>query len=338
MGTKYSILSPNHKKQCLMLSSFPKLVKSILKQLSPCDYPVLNSRLFFEIWLTFVLDQSLMSMRDLFYRLNHAGIPVDISTFSKACKSRQDQHFCRIYVELIERLKRRNPATAQMLMPIDSTIITLTSKLFWVQDQHQVKLMNGINLTQGNPSECLIHFGQGHDARFASFVPSMIPSGGIGIMDRAFASWEFLDQMSQSNTLFVVRIKNNMKTEFDHQRYRVVWFCDLLSQTEYRLATNVEQMSNEEVSETYRKRWQIEVLWKFLKMHLKLDRLITKNSNGVGMQIYMVLIAYLLLELMEIPAFYGHQLLDKFRYLQLELSRRCSIVHWSYDLLLETLV
>jgi putative transposase len=53
-----------------------------MKQLSPQDYPVLNSRLFFEIWLTFVLDQSSTSMRDLFYRLNYAGIPVDISTFT----------------------------------------------------------------------------------------------------------------------------------------------------------------------------------------------------------------------------------------------------------------
>jgi putative transposase len=78
-----------------------------------------------------------------------------------------------------------------------------------------------------------------------------------------------------------------MKTEFDHQRYRVVWFCDIESRTEYRLATNVHQMSNEEVSETYRHRWQIEVLWKFLKMHLKLDNLITKNENGVRIQIYM---------------------------------------------------
>ncbi len=104
-------------------------------------------------------------MRDLFYRLNHSGIPVDISTFSKACKSQQDQHFCRIYVELMERLKRKNQATALMLMPIDSTVITLTSKLFWAQGYHQVKLMNGVNLTQDTTSECLIHFGQGHDAK-----------------------------------------------------------------------------------------------------------------------------------------------------------------------------
>lgn len=321
-----------------MITSFPRLVKSILKQLCPHDYPVLNSRLFFEIWLTFVLDQSLTSMRDLFYRLNKAGIKVDISTFSKACKTRQNQHFCRIYVELMERLKRKNPTTAQMLFPIDSTIVTLTSKLFWMQGYHQVKLMNGVNLVQGNPSECLIHFGQGHDALFASLVPGMIPEDGIGIMDRGFASWEFLEQLSQTKTLFVVRIKNNMKTELDHQRYRVVWFCDLESRREFRLATNVEQMTNEEVGEVYRHRWQIELLWKFLKMHLKLDKLITKNVNGVTIQIYTVLIAYLILQLIEIPAFYGNQLLDKLRYLQLELSRRCSIVHWSFDLIPETLV
>jgi putative transposase len=277
-------------------------------------------------------------MRDLFYRLNKAGIEVDISTFSKACKTRQDQHFCRIYAELMEQLKQKNPATAQMLFPIDSTVITLTSKLFWMQGYHQVKLMNGVNLTQGNPSECLIHFGQGHDARFAELVPGMIPENGIGIMDRGFASWEFLDQLSQTKTLFVVRIKNNMKTELDHQRYRVVWFCDLESQTEFRLATNVEQMTNEEIGEVYRHRWQIEVLWKFLKMHLKLDKPITKSVNGVTIQIHMVLIAYLVLQLIDIPAFYGCQLLDKLRYLQLELSRRCSIVHWSFDWVPETLV
>jgi putative transposase len=321
-----------------MVRSFPSIVKSILKKLSPQDYPVLNSRLFFEIWLTFILDQGLSSMRGLFYRLNHTGIPVDISTFSKACKDRSDQHFCRIYVELIQQLKRQNPAESQMLFPIDSTVITLTSKLFWQQGYYQVKLLNGVNLTQGNPSDCLIHFGQGHDAKFSDLVPGMIPENGIGIMDRGFASWDFLDQLSQAKTRFVVRIKNNMKTELDHQEYRVVSFCDLESRTEFRLATNLSEMTNEEIAEIYRYRWQIELLWKFLKMHLKLDQFITKNINGVTIQIYMVLIGYLILQLMEIPAFYGNKLLDKLRYLQLELSRRYSIVLWSFDILPEALL
>ncbi|MBV8886540.1 MAG: hypothetical protein JO235_21445 [Chroococcidiopsidaceae cyanobacterium CP_BM_RX_35] len=92
-------------------------------------------------------------MRDLFYRLNHAGTGVDISTFSKACKSRQDMQFCRIYVKLIEQLKRQHPVTAQTLIPIDSTVISISSKLFWRQEYHQVKLMKGIKLGQGNLSE-----------------------------------------------------------------------------------------------------------------------------------------------------------------------------------------
>jgi IS4 transposase len=76
-----------------------------------------------------------------------------------------------------------------------------------------------------------------------------------------------------------------MKTELDHQRYRVVWFCDLESRSEFRLATNLDEMTNQEIGEIYRNRWQIELLWKFLKMHLKLDRLMSKNINGVTMQI-----------------------------------------------------
>jgi IS4 transposase len=40
-------------------------------------------------------------------------------------------------------------------------------------------------------------------------------------------------------------------------------------------------MSDEEIKEVYRMRWKIELLWKALKMHLKLDRMITKNENGV---------------------------------------------------------
>ncbi|MGE5659920.1 MAG: transposase [Actinomycetota bacterium] len=162
-------------------------------------------------------------------------------------------------IRLIEQVRRQKPVAAQMLFPIDSTVVTLTSQLFWLQGYHQVKLLNGVNLSQGNPSECLINFGQGHDAKFADFVTGMIPEDAVGIMDRGFASWELLDFMSLTKTKFVVRIKNNMKTELNPERYRIVWFCDRESRSEFRLATNVDEMTHEEVSETYRHRWQIEV-------------------------------------------------------------------------------
>ncbi len=163
-----------------MVRSFPNIVKQILKGLPTSDYPVLHSCLFCQIWLTFILDKSLTSMRDLFYLLNRS-----VSTFSKACKQRCD--YQRIYTELRQQLIRNNPTGAKMLFPIDSTVVSLTSKLFWVQGQHQVQLLNGVNVSQRYVSECLIDFGQGHDAKFTAYIAGIITENGIGIMDRGFA-------------------------------------------------------------------------------------------------------------------------------------------------------
>lgn len=68
-----------------------EIVKTILKKLPKNDYPVLNTRLFVLIWLHLIFDKSLGSLRDLFFRLNHQGIAVDLSTFSKASKNRDRQ-------------------------------------------------------------------------------------------------------------------------------------------------------------------------------------------------------------------------------------------------------
>lgn len=87
-------------------------------------------------------------------------------------------------------------------------------------------------------------------------------------------------------------------------------------------------VSDEEVMNIYRCRWQIELLWKFLKMHLKLDKLITKNVNGIAIQIYATLIAYLILQLVEIPKEWGDKLLDKLRYLQACMCKEISYIHW----------
>jgi putative transposase len=92
-------------------------------------------------------------------------------------------------------------------------------------------------------------------------------------------------------------------------------------------------VTNEEVMQIYRYRWGIELLWKFLKMHLKLDRLITKNVNGITIQIYISLIAYLILQLLDIPKQWGNKLLDKLRYLQACMCQKISYIHWMQDIM-----
>ena len=69
-------------------------------------------------------------------------------------------------------------------------------------------------------------------------------------------------------------------------------------------------------------------------MHLKLDRLMTKNVNGVTIQIYTILIVYLILQLIQIPQIYGDNLLNKLRYVNLILSQEGNLISLSERLFL----
>ncbi len=76
---------------------------------------------------------------------------------------------------------------------------------------------------------------------------------------------------------------------------RVVCLSSMENKVDDYLATHIpeEVMSHEEIGEAYRQRWAIEVLWKFLRMHLKLDKMMSKNLHGITIQIYAVLIIIL---------------------------------------------
>ncbi len=87
----------------------------------------------------------------------------------------------------------------------------------------------------------------------------------------------------------------------------MVSFCDVETTTEFRLVTNLPDdgdaaVSDEEIKDIYRLRWGVELFCKFLKMHLQLDKLISKSVNGITIQLYANLIAYLISQLISIPA------------------------------------
>ena len=90
----------------------------------------------------------------------------------------------------------------------------------------------------------------------------------------------------QNNALFIIRIKFNWKWD---ENYRIAMRYVLWE-------------SNEEIAAAYRR--AVEVLWKFLKTHLKLDKMMGKNLDGIAMQIYAILV-YLILRPLEIPPIYG---------------------------------
>ena len=228
----------------------------------------------------------------------------------------------------------------------------MTSKLLHNLGFHQAKLFSNFNSSTGLINDNLIYFGSSHDYKFGDKMISSLSKNAVGVLDRGFASKEeFFKKIAELNKYFVIRISKSYKLEFvknsdlikvgagkNSGLYRVVNFCDVKTKVEYRLVTNLpligeKSVSNAEVSEIYRQRWQIECLWKFLKMHLKLDELITKNTNGIKIQIDSTLIAYLRLQIVEIPQGFGEKLLDKLGYLQACMCQEISYIHWMNKIL-----
>ena len=59
--------------------------------------------------------------------------------------------------------------------------------------------------------------------------------------------------------------------------------------------TNIMEMTSYEVAATYKLRWEIEILFKFLKQELNISHLVSRNQNGVKVMMYMSLITAILI-------------------------------------------
>lgn len=59
--------------------------------------------------------------------------------------------------------------------------------------------------------------------------------------------------------------------------------------------TNIPDLTPIEVADIYKRRWEIEVFFKFLKQELNLSHLISRDVNGINTTLYLTLIAAILL-------------------------------------------
>jgi putative transposase len=186
------------------------MVKFLLKDLPIHNYPVLNSRLFCFIWFTAILDKGVNSLRDLFYQLNHTSTQVNLSTFSKANKTRDSQVFMRLYHKLLRYITQAHPEKKLVLCPFDTTVIPLMSKLFWRQGDRQVKLITTLNQDTKFTGRLILSPGQAHEINnFGEDMVKILPENGVAVGDRGFCSHKLFGQFIENDTLFMIRIKFN---------------------------------------------------------------------------------------------------------------------------------
>nr|WP_314493336.1 IS4 family transposase [uncultured Chryseobacterium sp.] len=77
--------------------------------------------------------------------------------------------------------------------------------------------------------------------------------------------------------------------------FRLVVIKNEKTNNEFWFLTNEFDLSAKEISDYYRKRWDIEVFFRFLKQELNLSHLVSVNQNGIEVMVYMTMIASMLL-------------------------------------------
>ncbi|WP_300686432.1 IS4 family transposase, partial [Chryseobacterium sp.] len=77
--------------------------------------------------------------------------------------------------------------------------------------------------------------------------------------------------------------------------FRLIVIKNEKTDKEFWFITNEFELSAKEISDYYRKRWDIEVFFRFMKQELNLSHLVSLNKNGIEVMVYMTMIASMLL-------------------------------------------
>ena len=217
-----------------------------------------------------------------------------------------------------------------MVFALDSSIISLALNLFpWSYyprtKQGALKLHLMLSLKGNLPAWAVItdtHIG---DNRMVDQVP--IYRGAHYIMDRGYMDFVRLFHLHQAGGYFVVRCKEpvsfkvlerkkvnkgsaircdqivRLKSSWSKKSYpepmRRIVFLDRENGNRLVFLTNNVFSPPEVIAQLYKKRWQVELFFKWIKQHLRLRAFYGRSENAVRSQIWTAICAYLLVAILK---------------------------------------
>jgi hypothetical protein len=174
---------------------------------------------------------------------------------------------------------------------------------------------------------CLIRYSEAvrHDHMFLKEV-FHLATGSIITFDKGYVDYAQYQAFTQSKIWYVTRLKDNAiyqaRKEFDipddadsgvlkdeeiilyygdkkqeEHRSRRVAYWDSENKRLFEFMTNNFELSAEKVALIYKKRWQIELLFKQLKQNFPLKYFLGDNENAIEIQIWTAMLANLLITL-----------------------------------------
>lgn len=272
-------------------------------------------------------------------RINHLGLDYfpKRSTLSDANKNRKSAVFGEIYNDLFRQFgsflsdSRMNKKVVSNLQIVDSTTISLFGNLLQGVGRNPIdgKKKGGIKvhtvLDSDTDVPVMIRFtpSKTHDHTFLKELN--LPSGSLVVFDKGYTDYNQYLDWSVKGITFVTRLKDNAswvsKEELEISKdtpdgvlkveimeitknkkvielRRIAYWDDKQGKL-YEFITNNYDLLPEDVAEIYKRRWQIEILFKCLKQNYQLKYFLGDNQNAIEIQIWVTLIAYLLTKILQ---------------------------------------
>ena len=264
--------------------------------------------------------------------LYHAGIrgTVKRCNLAYANEHRSSALFAEITLVLMRRAKHlyaEAPAELGLdgeLFAIDASLIELSLAIFpwarWQGTQAAVKLNMMIAVNSELPSFCSISSAKCHDVNFLDQIGFV--AGSYYVFDRGYqdcARWHRIDQAAawfvtraKCNLRFYVcesrpvdkstglrcdqtiRLNSKRSREAYPDKLRRIRFNDAETNLTLVLLTNNFTLPALTIAAIYKRRWEIELFFRWIKQHLRLRGFFSTSPNGVAVQIWTALCAYLL--------------------------------------------
>lgn len=216
------------------------------------------------------------------------------------------------------------------LIAVDGSLLRALPQMAWAvwQDatHRAAKLHVAFSVFAGAPVRAALTDGNGSEReQWRKFAEP----GGFYVADRGYADYSLFRELDEQGCRFVVRLQENAAYEVEREHslsaddrragvirdvtlrrlgtekhnallqrpLRIVEVAGAEPGQVWVLATNAHTLSAELVAVAYRHRWKIELFFRWLKCVLGCRHLLSRNQAGVELQVYLAVIASLLIGL-----------------------------------------
>lgn len=211
---------------------------------------------------------------------------------------------------------------------MDSTTIELCLSLCpWAQFHHgkgATKLHTAIDVANDIPQFAVITAGNVHDLTAVKNTVSFPPKSTV-TFDKAYIDYGWLNELNQTGVNFVTRTKTNTKFKVVESRptnrtrghicdqviylkselgkkyegkLRRITYKDLDTGKRLTFLTNRFDLATQTICDLYKSRWKVELFFKTLKQNLRVKKFLGTTVNAVKAQIFVALIAFLLVQIL----------------------------------------